>query len=722
MDNKIEYQIYFEITENLKIVSDSIAKYSKAVEYATSACKSLENTATINLKNVAKEGLQYIDTLLGIANSIKNLRLVSYATTMAQSVLNNTITFGQRALYTYQMQVLLARSAIASTTGATKAMNLAIAASPYLIAAAAVVTLGVAIYKFVSSNSEAAQSQKRLNEAMNDMNKEIAVEQVKLDTLFEPLNRAKEGTDEWNRAKDRIVSQYGDYLNKMGIEIKDVNTAREAYNRLSQSILNTARSRALEATTSKAAESYADNEVKGLKKIREVLLREAKNGGEINYSEAGKAFGQIKAAIRSGKDIPAEAKAILGKFQKTWRDRDGNVYENGVAFSINNQIKKIRSSRSAYENEISEANALFGGMAGFKPSEKKGGALDDKSKRKSLTLSDIGTQISELKKKQQTASDAEGRNIQQQINELEELKKAKEQAMGITLENKGESPAKNSIADIEHQLSKEKNKQANAPVEMGVQIQTKIENLEEQLAKAKMIAQFGEPVMVPLTFQTDGKALEALSQFQKKMENGAKDTDITPQLELPKTLPQLTEGFNSYANSVQSTADNLYMTQDGLGMTASLMSNLSGVVGEGAAGWLGYGANILSSVAQAIPAIAQVIGGNIAQAFAGATAQSQTVPFPLNIIALAASLAAVGAAVAQIPAFAAGGIAFGPTFGLFGEYSGAKNNPEVVAPLNRLRSLLQPVGATGGEVNFRIRDRYLEGVLQRRNNRVRRTR
>ena len=72
--------------------------------------------------------------------------------------------------------------------------------------------------------------------------------------------------------------------------------------------------------------------------------------------------------------------------------------------------------------------------------------------------------------------------------------------------------------------------------------------------------------------------------------------------------------------------------------------------------------------------------------------------------------------------FAAGGIAFGPTFGLFGEYSGAKNNPEVVAPLNRLRSLLQPVGATGGEVNFRIRDRYLEGVLQRRNNRVRRTR
>jgi len=39
-------------------------------------------------------------------------------------------------------------------------------------------------------------------------------------------------------------------------------------------------------------------------------------------------------------------------------------------------------------------------------------------------------------------------------------------------------------------------------------------------------------------------------------------------------------------------------------------------------------------------------------------------------------------------AFANGGVVYGPTTALIGEYSGARNNPEVVAPLNKLKSML----------------------------------
>lgn len=42
----------------------------------------------------------------------------------------------------------------------------------------------------------------------------------------------------------------------------------------------------------------------------------------------------------------------------------------------------------------------------------------------------------------------------------------------------------------------------------------------------------------------------------------------------------------------------------------------------------------------------------------------------------------------RVTAFANGGIISGPTLGLMGEYSGAKTNPEVVAPLNKLKSML----------------------------------
>jgi len=52
---------------------------------------------------------------------------------------------------------------------------------------------------------------------------------------------------------------------------------------------------------------------------------------------------------------------------------------------------------------------------------------------------------------------------------------------------------------------------------------------------------------------------------------------------------------------------------------------------------------------------------------------------------------------ADIPAVADGGIISGPTVGLMGEYPGAKTNPEVIAPLDKLQSMLgaAPVVVTG---------------------------
>jgi hypothetical protein len=52
---------------------------------------------------------------------------------------------------------------------------------------------------------------------------------------------------------------------------------------------------------------------------------------------------------------------------------------------------------------------------------------------------------------------------------------------------------------------------------------------------------------------------------------------------------------------------------------------------------------------------------------------------------------------AGVPAFAEGGLVYGPTMGLVGEYPGAKTNPEVIAPLDKLRGMLggQAVQVTG---------------------------
>lgn len=87
---------------------------------------------------------------------------------------------------------------------------------------------------------------------------------------------------------------------------------------------------------------------------------------------------------------------------------------------------------------------------------------------------------------------------------------------------------------------------------------------------------------------------------------------------------------------------------------------------------------------------------------------------------VAAMLATVAAA--GVPALANGGLATGPTLALVGEYAGASGNPEVIAPLDKLRSLLPDQQEAGiGNLEFRIKGDDLVAVYNRRTNKVRRS-
>ena len=80
-----------------------------------------------------------------------------------------------------------------------------------------------------------------------------------------------------------------------------------------------------------------------------------------------------------------------------------------------------------------------------------------------------------------------------------------------------------------------------------------------------------------------------------------------------------------------------------------------------------------------------------------------------------AMMAAVTAA--GIPMLADGGIASGPTLAMVGEYAGASGNPEVIAPLDKLRGMLaEPAGFDFGKVKFEIKGRTLVGIIEKEYN------
>lgn len=157
--------------------------------------------------------------------------------------------------------------------------------------------------------------------------------------------------------------------------------------------------------------------------------------------------------------------------------------------------------------------------------------------------------------------------------------------------------------------------------------------------------------------------------------------------------------------------------QTGLGGIASTMSSIGNIVGGAAGSWLQWGASVVSAISQALPQLLTLFNANVATATSGAAASQSSVPIVGPIMAVA-SIASILAAIASTPkatAFAQGGVISGPTYALVGEYAGASNNPEVIAPLDRLPALLGTDKQIQGssEVSFKIRGRELIGILNK---------
>lgn len=214
----------------------------------------------------------------------------------------------------------------------------------------------------------------------------------------------------------------------------------------------------------------------------------------------------------------------------------------------------------------------------------------------------------------------------------------------------------------------------------------------------------------------------ALADPVKRIEPIAPPPIVTmPDVKPPEGLQRATNMWDAYTEAVQQS--NAAMQQASATMAeyqrgavdniTRAMSSMGDAIGGTAGAWLDYASKAISAIAQVLPQILALTNAQAAQAISGVTASGASLPPPFNFISISAGVAAVIAALASVPKFADGGIAYGPTLGLFGEYAGASRNPEVVAPLNTLRSLLAPAAqAMPQEVHWVMKRHDLVAILR----------
>lgn len=404
----------------------------------------------------------------------------------------------------------------------------------------------------------------------------------------------------------------------------------------------------------------------------------------------------------------------------------------GTTFNVQEtEYGKLYRQAESLRKEISGLDAEFKkcmGSAAALASEVNGSANDAASSIdwQKMSLSDLSKKIQEQEASVKSLAGTEDKEAFAAENNILKQMQAREASLKsmVGLPTSGGGTSSNSLSsDIEsYRTSVERAVQVNQTFYSGkADILAQLDAMKSGITQ--IIGKYGaESDTVKALIKEYGTLRDAM--------RGA--LEPLPELKPIKTEAKTDKGGgladrNEKINIKVTGEEKVKKATSNLSALGDVMSSLSGAVGENAASWLTWISNLISAVAAAIPAIAslvaakkQDVNANIAESTTGGASAVADIPYVGPIMAVAA-VASILAAFASIPKFATGGIAYGPTLGLFGEYSGAANNPEVVAPLDRLRALIGTTDSGFSRVDFRIRGRDLVSINNRETSRRRRS-
>ena len=231
-------------------------------------------------------------------------------------------------------------------------LNAVIMANAWMLAVAAIAAMVYGLYKLITYQSEAEKRQEALNKAYDAGTKSAAGEIAKLDALYDELRKAKKGTDEYKKAKDAIVKQYGGYLDKLNAERGKVLDVADAYELLKKKVEAAAKARAMKGYIDKQLESSGDQRGELIDELRERL------SGTYHGANLDKQLDNMLGMIgRNDKGLNNWLK-MWDKTHYTLADKNGNTrtyqYNN-----IKAVIDNIRQLNTQDKKTLKDAERRF---------------------------------------------------------------------------------------------------------------------------------------------------------------------------------------------------------------------------------------------------------------------------------------------------------------------------------------------------------------------------
>ena len=451
---------------------------------------------------------------------------------------------------------------------------------------------------------------------------------------------------------------------------------------------------------SMAAEAASRPKVKAGQEIKDGTYKNERYGyvngaGKWVYSEAGAKLNNTGVSNTNPvmnklneelKGLQDEANKIANNMAETLKDVPNYTKKHNTT--------KTGTTNTGTTNTGKEAIEEVAPMGSLQALEDE---LNKLNKELKLTPETDTTKIEELKSK---------------IAELTVKKDALQIKLGIKEPKKEEAKkwAEGSIASIKDEISKLDDRLLNENLELPVRIKLIAErdDLQNQVDK---LTNAGKPVEKKETpFQTfKGNAEDIIGGFE------GIDGVVNSFESLSKAIADGANAWDVFMGVVQTASSIL----NGVASTIQAVTTITELLGTTTAATT---AITTAAATQEVANSGMVVGAKSGEAIAGATASGAKMPFPLNLIAIAAGVAAVVGALAMISGgFADGGIIGGNSF--HGDKMLARVNAgEMILnqkqQANLFNMLNSGASSSGGTVEFKISGSQLKGVLNNYNSKM----
>ncbi len=363
-----------------------------------------------------------------------------------------------------------------------------------------------------------------------------------------------------------------------------------------------------------------------------------------------------------------------------------------------------------------------------------------------------------------TATEEERIEIQKQINALNDLRKKWDDTLA-ELKKPEDIARLNSIEELDTAISYYQSKQKKASASEISEIERTIMALEKKRDAMKQLTRIPQlqdevgkldgMTGSELTMELKVIGLDGIKKRLKDLQEMISDTKNPMDESQRAEVNKLVESYKNYQKILKKSNVTVERSWSSLKGIGGGISSLTDALQGNRGAW-----ETITSVVDAAIQIYQGVSGiiSIVNALTAATATSNTVVAASGVATTAATAAKVAAAPEEVTAatvstiavkaqamayrelaasefmaahanipfagagiaagfiammeglvasvavtpFANGGLVYGPTLALMGEYGGASSNPEVIAPLDKLKSL---IGDTGGGFSGRLEAR-----------------